>query len=266
MARKKLGDIVKHLSFGTVQDGWPEDDTSFDPPDLAATFSSESGEMVPVVIVKMDDDMSQGSITSHTHSQYRVPSRQMFSGTQHGLNVNQVLRAILMFLCVAIFVVTVSAVNRYPQSRESERFRRLLRRVQLHSRHPQYTVLIRGERLDATFRAVQRYTECPNALSVKVEWSRKEEYPPILAEYNSPVETDAIVALDERQFASCEDLDRSFAVWRDDPGRMVGDADGVMVVHKWFWNSKRWNAEVPLLGLSRTSAHKIWYLGKRYYR
>lgn len=151
-------------------------------------------------------------------------------------------------------------------------FQLLLRRVRFHSHHPQYTVLIRGDRLDATFRSVQRYLDCPNALAVAVHWtSNDEDVPPLLASFNAdfaPVATDAIVALDERQIVSCEDLDRSFAVWRADPSRWVGDFDNVMVVHKrlLFGKTPQWNHPIPVLGISRRAVDPpIWYLGKRYY-
>jgi Glycosyl transferase family 64 domain len=179
--------------------------------------------------------------------------------------------------------------------------------------HPRYTVVVRGDRLDATFRAVQRYAACPHAQTVRVDWTAgqtttadragdEEDVPPLLAPYGwrhkrshknekdskhapppSPlvvvpvVATDAIVALDERlETVSCEDLDRSIAVWRADPSRWVGDWDGVLVVDKalwwstspprppdrvgrWWWSSSWWPVrtgtpryqhDVPVLGLS----------------
>lgn len=133
-------------------------------------------------------------------------------------------------------VETLKESTMNEETRQWRRFFRrrapkILQKLPSKSSNLEYTIRIRGHRVDLVTQSLDFHSGCPSVKEVQVEWngSQSSNVPPSLMNHRSgkvkPVEkpsTPAVLLLDEDLILPCEEIERAFQEWRLDPSRLVG--------------------------------------------
>lgn len=146
-------------------------------------------------------------------------------------------------LAWTVYVLSMSTSVRwmrepFPFSPDTQEWRRFLRRrapkilhkLPAQSSSREYTIRIRGHRVDLITQSLDFHSSCPSVKEVQVEWTdQKSKLPPSLLGHKSgkvkpfrKTSTAGVFLLDENLILSCQDIEKAFQQWRLDPARMVG--------------------------------------------
>ena len=153
----------------------------------------------------------------------------------------------------------------------------ILERIAAHSDHPQFSLVVQGSRLDAVYRAVQRYSHCDTIDSIRIDWEEPDDFPEMLMDLpkvsQTKIATDAVGIIDEQFEPSCQALNRGFYTWKQDPSRYVGN-DRLAFVHRYYYlnrghgdlpgvvNAVSGQPSVALVGISRGPSRHLRYQGR----
>lgn len=131
-------------------------------------------------------------------------------------------------------------VRGVPLSQEAQtwsRFHRrkgpkMLQKISKKASNSQYTIRIKGHRLDLVLQSLDYHAQCPSVKTVQVDWTdpTKPRLPrSVLKHKSGKVEalsskssTAAVFLLDEDVLLKCDEIERAFQEWRLDPTRLVG--------------------------------------------
>jgi hypothetical protein len=155
------------------------------------------------------------------------------------------IRMILQFTCAILAIIYLalqfpfkslrytwpisnSAKWRIPSSRAAFR---LLNRIGSSSAQNSFTILLSGSRVDLLYQSLQRHGYCDSVSKVQILLTGNEDdLPDFLMNHDSgkvtksgtKISTDGVLLLDENVRLTCNDLDRAFRGWKQEPSRFVG--------------------------------------------
>jgi len=101
------------------------------------------------------------------------------------------------------------------------------------STNTNFSILLRGSRPDLLLQSLDRHVRCRSVGQVQIDWTNKDgdgDIPRSLLEHRSgkvlevdkTISADAVLLLDEGLGFSCNELERGYLEWRNDPARVVG--------------------------------------------
>lgn len=129
------------------------------------------------------------------------------------------------------------------------------------------TIRLRGQSIDLIHQSLQQHSHCPMVRRIDIDWTADTEDAPsadMFAQYPTKVRTkpskpatDAILLLDEGIYLSCEQLEKGFNEWRQNPTALVGFlpmhlsqdpsipsfslvSDGALVMHRFYQHALRY--------------------------
>ncbi|CAB9505595.1 64 protein [Seminavis robusta] len=108
---------------------------------------------------------------------------------------------------------------------------KLLHKIPNRASGRSYTIRIKGHRLDLVTQSLDYHAQCPSVKEVQVLWTdpTTNQLPKSISNHQSgkvqPLgkpSTMAVFLLDEDIRITCEEIERAFSEWREDPSRLVG--------------------------------------------